>query len=224
MKIPRLGLGGWIGVGVGGLLLLLVVTLLLLDWNLLRHPIERFASARSGRVVRLQGALEVHPWSLSPAVSLQGLVVGNPPWENGPPLLQVEQLHARLELLPLLRGRGHPGAARADPPATLPAPGQGGPRQLDLRESEAHQCARSGAAEIAGGAQPADPGRNAGNCSTTLRHLKAQGTVQAHERESAQALASLQAQGQGHDQQGAVCARGCRRCAAGPDAAAPVSV
>ena len=61
MKIPRLGLGGWIGVGVGGLLMVLVVTLLLLDWNLLRHPIERLASARSGRVVRLQGALRGAP-------------------------------------------------------------------------------------------------------------------------------------------------------------------
>src|SRR4029077_17410816 len=88
MKIPRLGLGGWIGVGVGGLLMVLVVTLLLLDWNLLRHPIERLASARSGRGGGPHGALTVHPWSLSPAVPPQDLVIGTPPWENGPPLLQ----------------------------------------------------------------------------------------------------------------------------------------
>src|SRR4029077_7510412 len=82
MKIPRLGLGGWIGVGVGGLLMVLVVTLLLRDWILLRHPIERLASARSGRVVRLQGALRVHPWSLSPAGTPQDLLIGTPPRGN----------------------------------------------------------------------------------------------------------------------------------------------
>ena len=99
MKIPRLGLGGWIGVGVGGLLMVLVVTLLLLDWNLLRHPIERLASARSGRVVRLQGALRVHPWSLSPAVTLQGLVVGNPPPKRRQPVKMCRFLLRALRLL-----------------------------------------------------------------------------------------------------------------------------
>jgi len=196
MKIPRLGLGGWIGVGVGGLLMVLVVTLLLLDWNLLRHPIERLASARSGRVVRLQGALRVHPWSLSPAVTLQDLVVGNPPWENGPPLLQVERLQARLELLPLLRGEVilarleliHPQLylhqdkeGRANwtfenqKPTNAPA---AAPRKLPVVRNLLIQ---DGTLELL----------------DELRHLKAQGTVQAQERESAQASRPFRLKGKG---------------------------
>src|SRR5580698_10189981 len=104
-RISRLGPGAWVLIVLGGLLFLVVLAILFLDWNRLKHPIERLASARSGREVRIEGALEVHPWSWSPTVTLNGLRVGNPPWEGGPPMLQVERLQARIELLPLLRGR-----------------------------------------------------------------------------------------------------------------------
>jgi uncharacterized protein involved in outer membrane biogenesis len=195
MKIPRLGLGGWIGIGAGGLLLLLLATLLL-DWNLLRHPIERFASSRSGRAVRVQGALEVHPWSLSPAVSLKGLTVGNPPWESGPPLLQVEQLHARLELLPLLRGEVILARLELIHP------------QLYLHQDKEGRANWTFENQKPTNAPAAAPPRlpvvrnlliQDGTLALLddVRQLKAQGTVQAHERESAQAPRPFRLKGKG---------------------------
>src|ERR1700744_1779566 len=94
----------WVGAAVAGLLLLVVAALLLLDWNLLRHPIERLASARSGRSVRIEGNLEVHPWSSHPTVIVNGLSVGNPPWETATqPMLHVARLEVQLLLWPLLK-------------------------------------------------------------------------------------------------------------------------
>ncbi len=94
----------WTGIAVGGLLVILLVVLALFDWNSLKHPIERAASAKSGRSVTLGGSLEVHIWSLTPTVTVHGLTLGNPPWEASRPMATIERLEIRLELLPLLKG------------------------------------------------------------------------------------------------------------------------
>src|SRR4029077_16060043 len=91
----------------------------------------------------------------------QGVWTAHPPGENGPAAAAGGTTASPSGAAAAAARGSHPGAARADPPATLLAPGQGGPRHLALRESEAPQCAGAGAAEIARGAQPADPGRNA---------------------------------------------------------------
>jgi uncharacterized protein involved in outer membrane biogenesis len=93
-----------IGIGVGVMLLLLGLLLALIDWNLLKGPIERIASARSGRTVTLGGPLEVHLWSLAPSFSVSDLTVGNPPWEPGRPMAKVKRLTVHIQLLPLLKG------------------------------------------------------------------------------------------------------------------------
>lgn len=94
----------WIGIAVGGLVIVLVLVLAFFDWNLLKHPIERMASARSGREVRIAGDLRVHLWSLTPSVTINGLTVGNPPWEIRRPMASIERLEIQLKLLPLLKG------------------------------------------------------------------------------------------------------------------------
>ena len=75
-----------------------------MDWNLLKHPLERAASAKSGRPVRIDGDLKVHIWSWTPTVTLNGLSVGNPPWEANRPMIQLERAQIQLKLLPLLQG------------------------------------------------------------------------------------------------------------------------
>lgn len=94
----------WLGIGIGAILLLLVVALALLDWNWFKHPLERIASADSGRTVRINGNLQVHLFTWKPSFTLNDLSVGNPPWEAGPPMLQVQRLTVHLKLLPLLKG------------------------------------------------------------------------------------------------------------------------
>lgn len=94
----------WIGIALGALILLLVLVLAFMDWNLLKGPIQRAASARSGRSVVINGDLKVHIWSLSPTVTVNDLVIGNPPWEQNRPMLQVQRLQVQLKLLPLLKG------------------------------------------------------------------------------------------------------------------------
>jgi uncharacterized protein involved in outer membrane biogenesis len=49
----------WAGMTLGGLLIILVLALSLMDWNLLKHPLERMASAKSGRTVHIAGDLQV---------------------------------------------------------------------------------------------------------------------------------------------------------------------
>jgi uncharacterized protein involved in outer membrane biogenesis len=94
----------WIGITMGGLLLVLVLSLAFMDWNWFKHPIERIASAKSGRTVTIAGDLNVHIWSWTPTVAINGLTLGNPPWEPNRPMAKIERLEVHLKLLPLLKG------------------------------------------------------------------------------------------------------------------------
>jgi len=99
LPLPLLIVASGVAVVIG-----LALALTFMDWNLLKGPIERSASIRLGRAVSIAGPLQVRIWTRSPTVTLSGLTVGNPPWDAGPPLLQVERLQVELELAPLLAG------------------------------------------------------------------------------------------------------------------------
>jgi uncharacterized protein involved in outer membrane biogenesis len=94
----------WTGIGLAAFVVLLLLILATIDWNRLKGPIERMASTRSGRVVKIEGALDVHIWSLTPKASIQGLVVGNPPWEAQRPMVRIDELKVQMKLLPLFIG------------------------------------------------------------------------------------------------------------------------
>ena len=94
----------WTGIVLGSVVVLVLLTLALLDWNVLKGPIERTASARSGRTVKIDGPLEVHVWSWTPRAALAGLTVGGPPWDASRPMLHVDRLNVQMKLLPLLKG------------------------------------------------------------------------------------------------------------------------
>ena len=69
---------------VGGIAVLLlaivVVFLLLFDWNWLRGPIGRWASTKYDREIALQGDLDVNLFSWTPSVVVRDLKVGGPQW------------------------------------------------------------------------------------------------------------------------------------------------
>jgi uncharacterized protein involved in outer membrane biogenesis len=94
----------WTGVVVATLIVGILLTLAFMDWNALKGPIERFASARSGRTVSIGGDLAVQVWSWTPKVTVERITLGNPPWEAKRPMARIEKLHAELQLLSLLKG------------------------------------------------------------------------------------------------------------------------
>jgi AsmA family protein len=87
------------GITVLVLVIALVLGLSFMDWNLLKGPLERTASARLGRQVTLGGPLEVHIWSRHPTVTLQGLTVGGPPWEPERAVAKIERVQIQVEPL-----------------------------------------------------------------------------------------------------------------------------
>jgi uncharacterized protein involved in outer membrane biogenesis len=98
---------GWTIAGgvVGVVALLLILLLALFDWDWLRGPIARYASARTGREVRIEGHLKVHPFSFSPTAEVGGLRIGNPAWAGAGDMAQVGALTVSVRLLPLLIGQ-----------------------------------------------------------------------------------------------------------------------
>ncbi|HWK52162.1 MAG TPA: AsmA family protein [Steroidobacter sp.] len=94
----------WTAIGIGGIFVLLLLVLAFADWNWFKGPIERMASARSGRPVKIEGSLDAHVLSLTPRASVERLTVGNPPWDAKRPMVRIEQLKVQVKLLPLLTG------------------------------------------------------------------------------------------------------------------------
>lgn len=95
----------WTGGIVGALVLAIALFLILFDWNYLRGPIGRYASARTGREIILAGDLKVHAFSLKPSASVQGIRIGNPKWAGPGQTADIKKLDVQVKLLPLLVGQ-----------------------------------------------------------------------------------------------------------------------
>ena len=98
-----------------------VVFLVLFDWNWLRGPIGRIASARLHREVQILGDLDVHPWSFSPRAEAARIRIGNPDWATkggaGRDMVTVDKLAIQVKILPLLKGDVILPLLRIDQPA-----------------------------------------------------------------------------------------------------------
>ncbi|PZU73858.1 MAG: AsmA family protein [Brevundimonas sp.] len=94
---------------IGGVLLFLVVAVVLFaalfDWNLLRGPIGRWASAKYDRQIALTGDMDVKLLSWTPTVVVRGLKVGGPDWAKDRDTADVDEVRASVRLAPLLIGR-----------------------------------------------------------------------------------------------------------------------
>ena len=87
------------------LIALIVVFLMLFDWNWLRGPIGRWASAKYDREIVLKGDLEVKLFSWTPSAHVRDLRVGGPDWAREKDTLVVEDALASVRFLPLLSGQ-----------------------------------------------------------------------------------------------------------------------
>ncbi len=96
----------WLKI-VGGvwlaLSLLVIVILVIFDWNWARGPISKIASAQLQRTVSIDGDLDVHPWSLKPRAEAAKIRIGQPAWAGPGPMVTVDRLAVQIEILPLFR-------------------------------------------------------------------------------------------------------------------------
>lgn len=103
-----------------GLIAAVLLFLALFDWNLLRGPIGRWASARWDRQIELNGDLDVQLFSWTPSVQVRDLRIGGPDWARERDTLRVGDLQASVRLRQLFAGRVElPRVAIARPEAVL---------------------------------------------------------------------------------------------------------
>jgi uncharacterized protein involved in outer membrane biogenesis len=94
----------WSAIVLAAVLIAFGITLYFLDWNEMRGPIARYASYRFGRPVRIEGNLDVKLFRRQPHISIEGLVIGNPPWESRPQAARIARTDIAFRLWPALFG------------------------------------------------------------------------------------------------------------------------
>ncbi|HWC62098.1 MAG TPA: AsmA family protein, partial [Rhizomicrobium sp.] len=125
-------MAAWAGLTFLVLLLAAVITLYFLDWNLLRGPIGRYASARAGREIRIEGNLKVDLFRWQPHVEIGGLYAGNPPWVSGrPQAALVKQAVVEFRLVPAIFGHWKLPLVELDTPDLLVVRDQSGRTNWD---------------------------------------------------------------------------------------------
>jgi AsmA family protein len=87
-----------------GLLALVALLLAFFPWDLLREPLNRYASERMGRSFEITRRLEVHP-GFTTRITFHGVQLANPEWAARPHLLKAERADFSIRLWPLLRGK-----------------------------------------------------------------------------------------------------------------------
>jgi len=98
----------WTGGILSVLLLVILVFLMIFDWDWLRPPLARMISGKLHRPVSIDGHLRVHLLSWTPTATLTGLKIGQPDWqrsEKGAPagnMAEIDGITVKAELLPLL--------------------------------------------------------------------------------------------------------------------------
>lgn len=103
---PWKHIGIWAGGVFGFLAATVVLILVFADWNALRGPISRMASAASGREIVIAGDLDVNPWSWTPEIRVRDLHIGNPArYRERGEFAVVHEARAAVRWLPLLTGR-----------------------------------------------------------------------------------------------------------------------
>ncbi|MDS9994456.1 AsmA family protein [Xanthomonas sp. A2111] len=89
---------------LGALVLLLLVIILIFDWNWFKAPVERAVQARTGRAFHIDGNLDV---DLGRIITVRGdrLRFANASWSKQPQMASADRAELDIALWPLLRGR-----------------------------------------------------------------------------------------------------------------------
>ena len=93
----------WVGAFVTLLLIAIAIFLALFQWNWLRGPIDRYASARLQRPVAIHGDLAGHIWTWSPSLTADDVTVAEPGWAGAGQMVAIPRLTIAIDLKALLR-------------------------------------------------------------------------------------------------------------------------
>ena len=95
----------WSAAIAGLIVLAIMLFLVLFDWNHLRGPIGRWASAAYDRDISIDGDLDVRLFSWTPSVAVEGLRIGGPPWADDEDTARITRFEASARLTRLLARR-----------------------------------------------------------------------------------------------------------------------
>ena len=84
--------------------MLLLLLLLLFDWNWFKGPVERRVEAATGRMFRIEGDLEVKLAVFRPTIIATHVVLGNADWAKEPEMLRVERAEVQWAVWHMLDG------------------------------------------------------------------------------------------------------------------------
>ena len=91
-------------VALGLVLFLVVLGILLFDWNLLRGPAAHYVSQKTGRMFIIHGDLNVK-LSKTPLIEMHNVVLGNARWGSQPRMAEVARVAFRIDLRELFHRR-----------------------------------------------------------------------------------------------------------------------
>ncbi len=91
-------------ISVLGVLLLLILLVVFMDWNAARGPLSRIMSRHLERPVSI-GHLSVHLFSWTPSADVANLTIGNPDWTHGGDMVDLPRMHVSVVLSQLFLGR-----------------------------------------------------------------------------------------------------------------------
>jgi AsmA protein len=87
----------------GALVLLIVVFILVFNWNWLRGPIERKTLEKTGRELAIKGNLSVKLGWPAPRIRIEEMTFANPAWAQQPQMVAADAVEITFDLLELLR-------------------------------------------------------------------------------------------------------------------------
>jgi len=100
----RISKTAWILIGVAGVAAIVAAGITLFEWNMLRHPLAGYISAKVGRSIKIDGDLHVDV-SRQPVVSADSIIIGNASWSDEPVMARAQRVAVRLDLTSLWDGR-----------------------------------------------------------------------------------------------------------------------
>jgi uncharacterized protein involved in outer membrane biogenesis len=119
LKRPSRKALAWTGGVLAVLALAIALLIAIWDWNWFRGPVERIASARAHRDVRIAGDLNANIWSWQPWATADGVTIANAPWAGKDPMGTFNRITVRIRLIPLLYGHVDLRELRFDRPSLL---------------------------------------------------------------------------------------------------------
>lgn len=114
----------------------IILFLALFDWNWLRGPIGRWASAEYDREIALNGDLDVSLLSWTPSVVVRDLRFGGPAWASDRDTVTAERIEASVHLRSLLVGRLEMPLLAVTRPRAVLIVTEDGRRSWDLNPEE----------------------------------------------------------------------------------------